>query len=106
VGSPDALVTYTSKKDIARSVAQVVVQSLSSSSKIPDDVRIAGAVASHAQVRDIMFRESGDKIEIKSLGDPATYKKELQEKSGPKENMPGYIRYMRLPQCSLLRDVG
>lgn len=94
VGSPDTLVTYTSKGDVARSVAQVVMQALGSPSTYPDDICIAGTLKSHTQVRDIISRESGEQIEVKSLGDVAAYKKELLEKSGPKENLPGYIRLL------------
>ncbi|KAF8588228.1 isoflavone reductase family protein [Ramaria rubella] len=92
IGSPETLVSFTSKGDMAQSIVQVVLQYFSSPSTLPDDIRIAGTTTSYNQIRQIMSRESNEDINLTSLGDPNAYKKELQERYGSGSNVAGYIR--------------
>ncbi|OBZ65444.1 putative pinoresinol-lariciresinol reductase 3 [Grifola frondosa] len=58
VGEPTQRITFTAKSDIGRSLAELALIALSpvSSARVRDDLRIAGSVASFADVRDIAER--------------------------------------------------
>jgi len=62
VGSPTQPFTVTSKADIGRALAELALVALSpvSSERVPDDVRIAGATVSFADVRDTVQRVRTD----------------------------------------------
>ncbi|KAF8517682.1 NAD-binding protein [Hysterangium stoloniferum] len=94
VGSPDVKITFTSFVDIARTVAQVAIQAVSSPSTFPDNIRVAGSTVSMKEIRDIMSHESGEEIQLASLGGPETYKRDLQEEFGSKGGFRSYIRLL------------
>ncbi|KAI0797753.1 hypothetical protein C8Q75DRAFT_17554 [Abortiporus biennis] len=103
VGSPDTKISFTSKADIGRTLAELALlaQSPSTASTIPDYVRISGDAVSYDDVKDIyekVRKEEGEedfKITIKSER-IETFKAQLVKDIQENPNIPplGHLRLL------------
>lgn len=64
VGSKDVAISFTSVRDLARTIVQLCLIELS---RIPDQVHIGGHTATFSDVATIMSRENGNKIRVVEL---------------------------------------
>jgi len=91
VGDPDQRITFTSKEDIGRALAELSILSMSRLT-VPDFVTLCGFTASFKEIKDAAARELGDiKLQSQSL---VEYKREIEAslKIGEGKHPEVYVR--------------
>lgn len=95
MSSPSQRITLTSKRDIARSLAELIIISGTSPDRLPTDVRVAGCTRTFQEIGEAVGYNTKSGVEIQQI-ELEEYLRELKEKysSGEWKHPRAHIRFV------------